>query len=68
VNPPDEKAPISLYPNKSKINADRLLKSMNSDRRCGKDRRKSYNRDYFLHGGVERRSWKERRYFWYMTD
>jgi len=38
------------------------------DRRCGWDRRKTYSAAYFLNGGVERRSWKERRFFWYMTD
>jgi hypothetical protein len=31
------------------------------DRRSGVDRRKTHNLDYFLKGGVERRSWKERR-------
>jgi hypothetical protein len=31
------------------------------DRRSGDDRRKAYDLDYFLNGGVERRSWKERR-------
>jgi hypothetical protein len=31
------------------------------DRRCGEDRRKAHDVDYFLNGGVERRSWKERR-------
>ena len=36
-------------------------------RRSAQDRRKSANRQYFLDGGVERRSWKERRFIWYMT-
>jgi hypothetical protein len=31
------------------------------DRRSGEDRRKVYDLDYFLNGGIERRSWKERR-------
>jgi hypothetical protein len=31
------------------------------DRRSGSDRRKVHDLDYFLKGGVERRSWKERR-------
>ena len=31
------------------------------DRRCGKDRRLAHDVDYFLNGGIERRSWKERR-------
>jgi len=37
------------------------------DRRAYGDRRKSGKRDYFLKGGKERRSWKERRFLWYMT-
>jgi len=31
------------------------------DRRCGDDRRKAHDVDYFLNGGFERRNWKERR-------
>ena len=31
------------------------------DRRCGNDRRKAHDVDYFLNGGVERRNWKDRR-------
>ena len=31
------------------------------DRRSGSDRRKAHSLDYFLNGGVERRSWIERR-------
>jgi hypothetical protein len=31
------------------------------DRRSGEDRRKAYNLDYFLNGGVERRKGDERR-------
>ena len=68
MNHPDKKEPFNLYPNKSKRNTDQLLKSISSGRRSGKDRRISYNHDYFLHGGIERRNWKERRFFWYMTD
>jgi hypothetical protein len=68
MNHPDKKEPIKLCPNKSNRNTDRLLKSINSDRRPGKDRRSSFNPDYFLHGGIERRNRKERRYFGYMTD
>jgi len=37
------------------------------DRRSGKDRRKLPVRDYLLNGCVERRSWSERRFLWYMT-
>jgi hypothetical protein len=36
-------------------------------RRSGKDRRKISTKEYFLKGGLERRSWKERRKSWYMT-
>ena len=39
-----------------------------TDRRSGKDRRKSYDPNYFLNGGIERRSWQERRFLWYMTE
>ena len=42
-------------------------KNSNPDRRSGIDRRKSKNPNYFLNGGVERRSWHERRKLWYMT-
>ncbi len=31
------------------------------DRRSEEDRRRAYNPDYFLNGGVERRKWMERR-------
>jgi len=31
------------------------------DRRSEEDRRRVYNPDYFLNGGVERRKWTERR-------
>ena len=37
------------------------------DRRSYSDRRKTRRQDYFLNGGKERRSWKERRFIWYMT-
>ncbi len=39
----------------------------NTDRRSYGDRRKTRERTYFLNGGEERRSWKERRYIWDMT-
>ena len=39
----------------------------NTDRRSYGDRRKTRARIYFLNGGKERRSWKERRYIWDMT-
>ena len=34
---------------------------MDIDRRSGDDRRRVYDFDHFIAGGVERRSWKERR-------
>jgi hypothetical protein len=43
-------------------------KHLVTDRRSGKDQRKSYDTNYFLNGGIERRSWKERRFLWYMTE
>ena len=42
-------------------------KNSNPDRRSEIDRRKSNNREYFSLGGLERRSWRERRKLWYMT-
>jgi hypothetical protein len=50
----------------SKKNAS--LKHSATDRRSGKDRRKSCDPSYFLNGGIERRSWQERRFLWYMTE
>jgi hypothetical protein len=44
------------------------LKLAAADRRSGKDRRKSFDSSYFLKGGIERRSWQERRFLWYMTE
>ena len=38
-----------------------IRRSANMDRRSGVDRRKAHKLDYFLNGGVERRSFKERR-------
>lgn len=59
---------------KQHINQDKLfVKCVNlpapspEDRRSGQDRRKSYRAVYFLKGGVERRTWTERRYVWNMT-
>jgi hypothetical protein len=51
-------------PNKSKKNFE---DAHGRDRRSGQDRRKGPNTKYFLKNGTERRSWKERRYLWYMT-
>ena len=39
----------------------------NCGRRSGKDRRKKLTLKYFIKGGFERRSWKERRKYWYLT-
>ena len=39
-----------------------------SDRRSNQDRRKLFNKNYFLRGGRERRQGKERRFIWYMTQ
>jgi hypothetical protein len=44
------------------------LKHPAADRRSGEDRRKSLDPNYFLNGGIERRSWQERRFLWYMTE
>jgi len=44
------------------------LKQHAIDRRSGKDRRRSGGTNYFLNGGIERRSWRERRFLWYMTE
>ena len=37
------------------------------DRRSGDERRKAQSNKYFIDGGVERRSWAERRNLWYLT-
>jgi len=42
--------------------------NVNFDRRSNQDRRKSFNKSYFLNGGREKRSGKERRFIWYMTQ
>ena len=42
-------------------------RNLTPDRRCGIDRRKSNSPEYFRNGGIERRSWRERRNLWYMT-
>ena len=38
-----------------------LGKRSGVDRRTGMDRRKEYNLEYLLEGGIERRRWRERR-------
>ena len=37
------------------------------DRRSGEERRKGQSKKYFSDGGIERRSWTERRNLWYQT-
>ena len=49
------------------INKRNLGACFSNGRRSGKERRKTTHRKYFLEGGFERRSWKERRKYWYMT-
>ena len=56
---------LNEFVDKTKKNSTRKNSSL--DRRSGVDRRKSNNRDYFSLGGIERRSWHERRRLWYMT-
>jgi hypothetical protein len=57
-----------LHSNKSSTRHQKRLKQPVADRRSGVDRRQSPDSHYFLKGGLERRSWKERRLLWYMTD
>jgi hypothetical protein len=57
-----------LHQNNKLSKTRKHLKGPVADRRSGNDRRKVYSSAYFLNGGVERRSWKERRFFWYMTE
>lgn len=57
-----------LHQNKKLSNNNKHPRGPTADRRSGNDRRKIYNAVHFLNGGTERRSWKERRFFWYMTD
>jgi len=58
------------YPTfKFKLKIDKRNSSVGfvKDRRSGKERRKTSHKKYFLEGGLERRSWKERRKYWYLT-
>jgi hypothetical protein len=66
--PQRKKTVTRLHPNKSSIRHQKQLKQPVADRRSGVDRRQSPDSRYFLNGGLERRSWKERRFLWYMTD
>ncbi len=52
---------------KFRIINENTIDGSGNGRRSGKDRRKISTKKYFLEGGLERRSWKERRKNWYMT-
>jgi hypothetical protein len=65
---PDTKTAARLHHETLRLENNGPLKHPATDRRSGKDRRKSGDVNYFLNGGIERRSWKERRFLWYMTD
>ena len=61
---------IMIDPEKDRRNGDQRKRNViksRSDRRSGKDRRKAALKNYFLQGGSEKRSWNERRKYWYMT-
>lgn len=66
--PQRQKTVTRLHPEKSVSRIEKQLKQPVADRRSGVDRRQSFDNRYFLQGGVERRSWQERRYLWYMTE
>jgi hypothetical protein len=66
--PQRQKAVARLHPEKSIFRNQKQLRKPVGDRRSEVDRRQSFDNRYFLEGGVERRSWKERRYLWYMTE
>jgi hypothetical protein len=66
--PQRQKTVTRLHPEKSISRRQKQIQKPVGDRRSGVDRRQSSDNRYFLNGGVERRSWKERRYLWYMTE
>ncbi|MGD9057042.1 MAG: hypothetical protein PVG40_00355 [Desulfobacterales bacterium] len=66
--PQRQKAVARLHPEKSISRNQKQLRKPVGDRRSEVDRRQLSDNRYFLEGGVERRSWKERRYLWYMTE
>ncbi|MGD2097888.1 MAG: hypothetical protein PVG35_09925 [Desulfobacterales bacterium] len=66
--PQRQKSVTRLHPEKSDYRKQKQRQKAVADRRSGIDRRQSVDNRYFLNGGVERRSWKERRYLWYMTE
>ena len=55
------------FKGKYKKGNERSRNDFSKDRRSGTDRRIKVSSEYFRKGGVERRSWKERRDLWYMT-
>ena len=52
---------------KLRLNKRNISVGSGGDRRSGKERRKSSHKKYFLEGGLEKRSWRERRKYWYLT-
>jgi hypothetical protein len=52
---------------KFRIINENTIDGFGNGRRSGKDRRKISTKKYFFEGGLERRSWKERRKNWFMT-
>ena len=54
-------------PIKFRIINENTIDGFGNGRRSGKDRRKVATKEYFLKGGLERRSWQERRKNWYMA-
>jgi hypothetical protein len=66
--PQRQKTVTRLHPKASISRNQKQLRHPVEDRRSGVDRRQTFDNRYFLKGGVERRSWKERRYLWYMTE
>ena len=66
--PQRQKTVTRLHTNKSPVRHQKQPHVPVTDRRSGIDRRQAPDNRYFLEGGVERRSWKERRFLWYMTE
>ena len=52
---------------KFRIINENTIDNLGNGRRSGMDRRNTSPKKYFLEGGFERRSWKERRKNWYIT-
>ena len=55
-----QKTVARLHPLKPNARSQKQLKPPVADRRSGIDRRQSFDNRYFLNGGIERRSWKEK--------